>query len=791
MNAPRLALGRFATILALSAAAAAGEPVTLFRLSAVKLHPGPFHHAQDVLRTYLLAHDVDRFLAPYRIEANLEPKAPRYPNWESSGLDGHSAGHYLTALAQFSAATADPEMVRRLQTMVTELAEIQQANGDGYVGGVPGGRKMWAEIARGSFQADAFGLNGGWVPWYNLHKIFAGLRDAWLMAGNEQARAVFIALCDWCDRFAAQLSDNQMQAMLRTEHGGMNEVLADAFAITGNPKYLALAQRFSHRAILDPLLVREDKLTGLHANTQIPKVVGFERISALGGPGEWHEAARFFWETLVQNRSVAIGGNSVREHFHPADDFSSMLESREGPETCNTYNLLRLTEQLFQREPMARYADYYERALYNHILSSQHPEHGGFVYFTPMRPRDYRVYSQPGQAFWCCVGTGMENHGKYGRFIYAHTDEDLFVNLFIPSEVTWAAQGLSLRQETTFPHEPRSRLTLTLAKPRRFSLYLRYPGWVEKGALTLRINGRAGRVDATPSSYLALTREWQTGDTVDLELPMRTTTESLPDGSPAVAVLHGPIVLAARSGTENLDGLLAGDGRMAHVSPGPLLPLEGAPMLVGDPATFADHVRAVPGLPLTFTMADVIQPAHYAALRLEPFFRIHDARHVIYWRTATTEAYPGIVRELESRERVRAELQARTLDEVTPGQQQPEVEHQYRGDQSTIGSNRGRSWRSATGWFSYELRGTPGEPLALMVTYWEGEWGTRHFDLLANDQAVAEVTLTGKTTERFLDETYPLPPNAIGADGLVRVKFQAREKSAAGAVYGVRLVRVK
>ncbi|HET8647511.1 MAG TPA: beta-L-arabinofuranosidase domain-containing protein, partial [Vicinamibacteria bacterium] len=376
---------------------------------------------------------MDRLLAPYREEAGLGARAPRYPNWESSGLDGHTAGHYLTALAQAWASTGDAEMKRRLDAMVAELAACQRAHGDGYVGGIPGGRGLWAEVAAGKLRVHGFGINDKWVPWYNLHKLFAGLRDAHTMGGNAQAREVLLGLTGWCQAVTARLSEAQMQEMLRAEHGGMSEVLADVFALSRAPSHLALARRFVHQAFLEPLRRRQDALDGLHANTQIPKAAGCARVAELTGePADW-EAARFFWRTVVERRTVAIGGNSVREHFNPAGDFSSMVESREGPETCNTYNMLRLTEQLFRREPAAVYAYFYERALFNHILSSQHPDHGGFVYFTPLRPRHYRVYSQPSQTFWCCVGSGMENHSGHGRFVYARADGQLFVNLFVAS----------------------------------------------------------------------------------------------------------------------------------------------------------------------------------------------------------------------------------------------------------------------------------------------------------------------------------------------------------------------
>lgn len=451
------------------------EAAPMFPLTSVHLLDGPFSSAVEANRAYMLAHDPDRLLAPFLREAGLEPKAKSYGNWESGGLDGHTAGHYLSALANMIAAgddTPDGELRRRLDYMVSELDRCQKASGDGYIGGVPGSRELWKQVAAGHIEE----LNGKWVPWYNLHKMFAGLRDAYIVAGNQQARDILVRYGDWCEKVASGLSDDQMQRMLGTEHGGMNETLADIYAITGGTKYLDLARRFNHKAVLDPLSRHEDRLTGLHANTQIPKVIGLQRIAALAGDKEAAEGARFFWENVTGSRSVAFGGNSVSEHFNDPKDFRGLLEHREGPETCNSYNMLRLTEQLFAAQPNAAYADYYERALFNHILSAINPTTPGYVYFTPIRPGHYRVYSQPEQGFWCCVGTGMENPGKYGEFIYARAADGLYVNLFVPSELTVPETGLTLRQETKFPYEPRTSLVMKLKSPSTFTLHLRHPG---------------------------------------------------------------------------------------------------------------------------------------------------------------------------------------------------------------------------------------------------------------------------------------------------------------------------
>ena len=759
-----------------------------FALGDVQLLDGPFRHAQDLGHRYLLALDIDRLLAPFRIEAGLQPKAPKYPNWESSGLDGHTAGHYLTAAAQMWVATGDAEMKRRLDAMVADLAECQRAGTDGYVGGIPGGRKLWNGLVDSLAQAQGFNLGGAWVPWYNEHKLFAGLRDAWLIGGNTEAREVLIRLADWCDTLTANLTEAQMQRMLGTEHGGMNEVLADVYAITGDARYLALARRFSHRAILDPLLLHRDQLTGLHANTQIPKVVGFARIAELGGDASWRGAARFFWETVVGRRSLAFGGNSVREHFNPPDDFSSVLESREGPETCNTYNMLRLTETLFRHEPAAYYADYYERALYNHILSSQHPGHGGFVYFTPIRPRHYRVYSQPEQCFWCCVGTGLENHGKYGAFIYARSHDTLVVNLFIASALDWRERGVRVRQETQFPDVSATRLTIATAKPQRFSVKVRHPGWCEQPTVT--INGAPWTALTSRSSYLEITREWRDGDQVEIALPMRTTLERLPDGSDTVAVLHGPIVLAARTEDAPLDGLIAGDARMGHVAPGAYLPMDDAPMLVGDFDKIAENIRPVPGKPLTFAADGLIRPESFRGLELVPFFRVHDARAMLYWRTVSETDYPLVVAGLEASERRRLELEARTIDAVAPGEQQPEVEHAMKAENSGSGVMLGRHWRDAAGWFSYTMRTQPGVPQELIVTTYQLERG-RTYDILVNGQVLASVSPGADSRERFVDTAYPLPPELVAAarDGVLTVTFAAKPGSRTASIFGLRLAR--
>ena len=771
------------------AAAPFAASAQLMPLASVRLLDGPFADAVKANRTYLLALEPDRLLAPYWREAGLEPKANRYGNWESSGLDGHTAGHYLSALAAMIASGADTtegELRRRLDYMIVELARCQSASSDGYIGGVPGSRELWKAIADGKVEA----INRKWVPWYNLHKTFAGLRDAYGFNGNRQAREILIRCGDWCEAVTAGLSDEQMQRMLGQEHGGMNEVLADIYAITGDEKYLRLARRFCHKAVLDPLTHHEDQLTGKHANTQIPKVVGLERIATLTGDKEADSGARFFWENVTGKRSVAFGGNSVSEHFNDPKNFSAMLESREGPETCNTYNMLRLTEQLFVSQPKAAYADYYERALYNHILASINSEKPGYVYFTPIRPEHYRVYSQPGKCFWCCVGTGMENPGRYGGFIYAQATNGLYVNLFIASELNVTNLGLTLRQQTTFPDEPRTQLTLKLKQPAEFTLYLRHPGWVAVGDFGVRVNGKAVAISSTPSSYAELRREWQDGDRVEVELPMRTTVERLPDGSDWIAIMRGPIVLAAPAGTNDLKGLYANDSRMGHVAAGSLVPMDRVPVLLASASDLPRHINPDPAAgPMHFRLADVVEPSVSGGLPLLPFFRLHNQRYQMYWQLTTKEELAAKRERLAAEERDKALREANTLDRVAVGEQQPEVEHDFTGEKTESGLRHGRRWRRGD-WFQYTLNPRGEKAVALAVSYWGGDAG-RSYDILANGELLAAETADNFKTDQFFEKRYAIPATVLSgaANGRITIKFSAQPGSEAGSVYDVRLMK--
>lgn len=775
--------------LAAALLASPAYAATLFPLHDVRLLPSPFLDAQQTNKHYLLQLDPDKLLAPYLREAGIAPAKDSYGNWESSGLDGHMGGHYLSALALMHASTGDEEVLRRLNYFVAQLKLAQDKQADGYLGGIPGGKAALEQIAQGKLQADNFSVNGKWVPWYNLHKTYAGLYDAWRLAGNTDARAMLVRLADWALALSRHLSPEQMEAMLRSEHGGMNDVLAQVAHMTGEPKYLELAKRFSHQAILKPLEQGRDALNGLHANTQIPKVIGFHRIGSMAGDKRWKDAAQFFWQTVVDHRTVAIGGNSVKEHFHSDQDFNSMVQEVEGPETCNTYNMLKLTELLYEDDQSGKYTDYYERALYNHILSSQRPGTGGFVYFTPMRPNHYRVYSQADKGMWCCVGSGIESHAKYGEFIYAHDvangRNDLLVNLYIPSTLDWKEKNVRLRQENRFPDEDRS--TITVERGGAFTLKLRYPGWVAKGALKVTINGKPVKADALPGGYVALKRDWRAGDKVHIRMPMTTRLEQMPDKSNYYAVLHGPIVLAAKTqpfANEKLN-FLADDSRMGHIAQGQVCPLEAAPLFVSDSKAFMDKFKPVKGQPLTFTAPGLVQGKGAPSIRFIPFFRLHDSRYMLYWQQ-TTPANLALMRAATAKaEAERLALDARTIDQVAPGEQQPESDHSFKGEGADAGINNGRHWRHAKGWFSYELNDREQQAKILRLAFSPADAG-RKFDIVINGQLLQTVELAREPGDAIYTRDFTLP---AGLGTKISVKFVAQPGSIAGGLYGLRLLK--
>ena len=764
-----------------------------FPLGDVTLLDGPLKTARDLNLEVLMKYDVDRMLAPYRKESGLEMKAKPYPNWD--GLDGHIAGHYLSAMAMNYAATGMEECRERMEYMLSELKEVHAAHsknhpewGVDYIGGFPGSDKLWTSFKKGEFDI----YYAAWAPFYNLHKMYAGLRDAWVFCGYEDAKEMFLSFADWAISLTSGLTDEQMQAMMRNEQGGMNEVLADAYAISGDIKYLDAARRFSHLQILNPLSEGIDPLDNLHANTQVPKAQGFERIGELSGDQKYLDAGRFFWETVTGTRSLAFGGNSRREHFPVAEAYIDFMNDNDGPESCNTYNMLKLTQSLFRINPSSAYSDYYERALFNHILSTQHPEHGGYVYFTPVRPRHYRVYSAPEEAMWCCVGTGMENHGKYGQFIYTHADGDLYVNLFVASELNWKDRGIVVRQETAFPYGETSRIVVE--GKGQFAMKIRRPSWVAEGQFQVMVNGKAVNAAAGADGYVSVDRKWKKGDVIEVAYPMHTSIVPLQNEEQYVAFMHGPIVLGMKTGTEDLHGIIADDSRFGQYAGGEYLPVDKAPMLLYGEAALEDCLEPVPGKPMHFRFKgiEVLNPIEG---ELQPFYTIHDARYMMYWLALSKDGYQEYLADLAAEEAARLKLEGRTVDKVQPAEQQPETDHKMLFERSTTGNTNNVFFREAQhgGWFSYELATEGKTDLALYLKYWGvDDWGTRKFEILIDDEKLIELDNSRRwLSSVFKTEEYKIPASMLEGKQYIRVRFQSCRGTQVGGIYDLRLVEAE
>ncbi len=743
----------------------------LLSWGAVRLLPGPFRQAQQLDANYLLLLEADRLLSGFRKEAGLSPKAEGYGGWEKEGIAGHSLGHYLSACAMMYASTGDSLFKQRVDYIVDELELCQRAHGDGYVAAIPDGRRVFAEISTGNIRAKGFDLNGIWVPWYTLHKELAGLLDARHYCDNQKALIIAAKLADFTLETTKNLNEEQFQKMLACEHGGMNEVLAELYACTGEEKYLNLSKRFHHKFVLDPLTRHEDKLAGLHANTNIPKLIGLARRYEITGDLNDRTAAEYFWDRMVNHHSYVIGGNSSYEYLAEADELDKRL-SNNTCETCNTYNMLKLTRHLFCWQAGVAYVDYYERALYNHILASQNPGSGMFCYFIPLKPGAFKEYSDPYDSFWCCVGTGMENHAKYGGNIYFHDDDGLWVNLYIASVLQWPEKGLELTQQTNFPENDKIHFNIQVKKPLKLTMRFRYPSWAQKG-ITILVNGKIQKIYSAPGSYIEVERTWKNGDTIEITIPMSLRLESMPDNPQRIAVCYGPLVLAGELGAAE-DLIVQGQNYV--------------PVFITAGKSLSEWIKPLPDKAVTFQTVAVGRPRDVV---LYPFYKMHNKRYSVYWEVLTAEQLLTRQEEIKAELARIHELDQRSVDFVQPGDKQSEQDHNQQGDKSASGEAWDGKYRQAYdgGWFSFDLKLLPDTTNILVCTYWGGDSGQRTFDILIDGQILATQSLQNNKSGEFIDVNYPLSRELISGKNKITVKFQAHPDNTAGGVFGVRVVR--
>src|SRR5262245_44558 len=750
-----------------------------FALTDVRLLDGPFKQAMKLDQEYLLSLDPDRLLHSFRVNAGLPSTAKPLGGWEAPDVElrGHTVGHYLSALALMYAATAGSEAARfktRGDLMVTELGKIQDAQAKkfhaGYLSAFP--EEFFDRV-------DA--RQRVWAPYYTIHKIMAGLLDMYELGGNAQALQMVTKMADWVKFRVDRLDEAQQQRALGTEFGGMNEVLANVYAATGNPEYLRVAHTFDHKAIFDPLARREDPLSGLHANTQFPKVIGAAREYELTGDTRFRDITTFFWDRVVRHRTYVMGGNSDGESFFPEEEFSKHLGT-SGPETCNTYNMLKLTRHIFEWSADAGAMDFYERALFNHILPSQDPATGMVLYYCPLRPGAWKSFSTPDDSFWCCVGTGMENHTKYGDTIYFHDDDSLYLNLFIPSELTWKDKGIVVRQETKFPEEEGTHLTMTMAQPTRLALKVRRPSWATSNVLLAVNDQNQDGVAFQRDGYLTIEREWRSGDRVDVRLPMSLHTEAMPDNPKMVAFMYGPIVLAGDLGKDGLD-----QARRY----GPSAPQVGrvktpvVPAIVGDVKTVTTKLVPDNRGPLQFRTTRLTQPHEVTLL---PFYRIVDQRYTVYWNVYSQEEWKARTSDVAATEARRKDVERRTIDLVAVHDADSERGHGLKSENATDGYVEGRRTREArNGGFSYDVKVAPSGPTTIVCSYRGSEGRRRVFDVLVDGQKVTTETLEYHPTEQ-LDREYAIPDSLTRGKERVTIRFQAQTDATAGALIEIRTI---
>ena len=739
-----------------------------FALGDVQLLGGPWLAAHKADVAYLLTIDPDRLLHSFRVHAGLKPKAPMYGGWEDSGLAGHTLGHYLTACAQEFATSKDTRYKARVDAIVDDLVLCQAQSPTGYLSATPNGEEAWKAIHEGHIRSGGFDLNGMWSPWYVVHKIMAGLLDAYTLAGNKKALGVCEKMADWSIYETAGLSDTQWQQMLGCEYGGMNDALAELYSIDGQEKYLDLSRKFYDNRVLNPLADGHDDLAGKHSNTQIPKIIGLARLYELTGDEKDKTTTEFFWNAVAEHHSYVIGGNGDHEYLGPPDKLSSHLSSNTC-ETCCTYNMLKLTRHLFEWDPKVEYADFYERAHLNDILASQDPDDGMMCYFVPLASGSFRQHSTPFEDFTCCVGTGMENHTKHTDSAYFHAGASrLYVVQFMDTELNWREAGVKLTQSTAFPQNGKVAITIEKGGRGPFEMLIRHPGWA--GPFSIALNGKVVAKSDDPG-FASIKRRWKAGDRLEFTLPMELHMEPMPDNPNRVALLYGPVVLAADMGDSNA-------------------PAPRTPVLVTDNAPVSRWLQPVAGEPLQFTTQGCARPVQ---LTLKPFYEIDQDRYAVYFDLFSENEWQQQEDAYRKEEARIKDLESRTIDYFRVGEMQPERDHDLVAVKTDLRDADGHSFRTPLpqGHFEFKMKVDPSKTNDLVITYWGNpRWSegvTPDFRVLIDGQPLSEETLPDRKPNVFFDVTYRLDPAKLTGKQSVIVRIESIEGKPAGSISAARI----
>lgn len=750
-----------------------------FALSDVQLTGSYFKQAMDLHKQYILSLEVDRLIPHVRRNAGLEPKGKNYGGWETHG--GCTYGHYMSSCALMYAATGEDIFMDKLNYMLSELETCQKQIHDGWFLGGKRQREGLNQLMGGSValnQPDEtkqpwnFNQNGN--SWYGIHKVLSGLRDAYIYAGSEKAKEILMPLADFIAQVALNSNSDLFQSILSVEQGGMNEVFADIYSITGDKKYLKASERFNHINVIYPTANGEDVLSGRHANDQIPKFIGVARQYEYTQGELYRKAAENFWDIVIRDHTLVIGGNSCYERFGLPGQESKRLDCTSA-ETCNTYNMLKLSRQLFMLSGDSKYLNYYEHALYNHILASQDPDKpGGVTYYTSLMPGSYKQYSTPYESFWCCVGSGMENHAKYAESVYFRNNQNLLVNLYIPSVLNWKETGLQLTMHTAFPESDTVQITVNDKGDYSGSLLFRYPEWV-KGNISVYLNKQPAEAESTPGKYIRLLNTISDGDEITLVLPRSLYIDYSNDEPYFGSLLYGPILLSGGFGSEDMPNDCVSDNRALRTA----IPEKNIPALVGSKQELDSWIVKTSEHPLRF---DVKNGGMQKPVCLIPYFQMHHQRHTVYWKIYSPEEYT-----------YRSKV---FTDEVHIANEADEKRHKLTGINDSIYWHdyfwaKHTQYRMATngGEFSYSLKIDKNEqkPYYLICRFWGDEPSDHIFDIYIDGKFLKNINLDRKLYLTYVDDIFIIPAEWTQGKSFINVTFRAAEQKKAGGLYKLKI----
>lgn len=756
------------------------EKVHYFPIQQIKLLDGPLKNIKDKVHNYLLTWNCDSLLHWHRIAAGLQPKAAHYKGWESGS--SNILGHYLTAISLMYATTNDKQLLERVNYIVDELADCQAAAKDGAVFNGPNFRKAFNDMRNGKFEYRVVGpefpiVNDGNF-FYGIHKNIAGLRDAYLFADNNKAKQVLIRYTNWIDDLVRAIPEKEFQQVLAVEHGGMSEVIADVYAITGEKKYAQLSRKFVQQRIAQPLAEGRDALFPQHANAKIPQFVGYARIySLMGDEAKMEGQSSFnFYDIVLRNHTLANGGNSEYERFGPAGQISERI-GMSSSETCNTYNMIKLAGELYSLTGHKHYFDYIEGAIYNHLQASV-DDNGMFCYYVSMKPGWFKTFSTPHGSNWCCVGSGMENPGKYEERIYSWDSKSLYINLFIPSELVAFGGKLDIKQTGNFPES--DTISVTVARNAdNLAVKLRRPEWLA-GEPEIWVN-RKKIVIAAADDYLNLPSKLKAGDVIKVRFPRKLQIKATPDNPNIAALFYGPVLLAANLGDSGIADRKFQDEDAWGLTKYPSF--RNVPVIVQDIKNPALWLSKTNDGSLNF----VTSAADGKQLQFRPFYSFTKERYSVYLDMFTPEEFEGYQQRRKSA----------VIDEINIGDTSSENIHHLEANQSKLSSVHFQHYRSidSLGWITYQMKGGTSEPLFLQVKYWGGGWGIDpkgRVNIFVNDSKIASKDLGDKKNETlFYKEAYEIPSSLLSDGQPMKIRFKAASEKLEGGIFGVQIVSAR